>query len=367
MRHGKKTAALLMASALTMGILAGCGDSNTAATEANTAVAADTAEATDAAAAKTTAEDTEETTTAAAEETEAQKADGFSIRYPSYLTETVGESLEMDEKPEHIICLSNSALQILVRCDIQPIAITSPGTGIDYPDWVDELPVIETGMSEVDSESIISMEPDLVIMGSHLQEDYGPILEGAGIPVYYTSEGPSITYNEVKEEATVLSEAFGGEEEKEEILAEFEALENRAAEYKESHESKQMMILFSAPPSYQQTSQGYLGSMLSMLPFENMSDTLIDPSSRTAPLDLEKLVEINPEILFAISPTMSTAEALQASYEEEFANNPQIWDNLQAVSNDNIIYLSNEYVTSKGIQIIKSMNALMDMLEEKLG
>lgn len=35
---------------------------------------------------------------------------------------------------------------------------------------------------------------------------------------------------------------------------------------------------------------------------------------------------------------------------------------LQAVANDNMIYLSNEYVTSKGIQMINSMNALMDLL-----
>lgn len=356
MRTIKKTAAWIMTGAMAMGLLAGCGNTkDTAATEAGTTKAAE----------ETAAK--EETEKEETQKEETKKEEGFTIQYPSYLTEAEGEALTLEEEPEKIVCLSNSALQILVRCDVSPIAITSPGTGIDYPDWVSDLPVIETGMSEVDSESIISMEPDLVIMGSHLQEDYGPIMEGAGIPVYYTSEGPSITYSEVKEEAGVLSEAFGGEEEKEEILAEFEALEKRAAEYTESHETRQMMILFSAPPSYQQTSQGYLGSMLSMLPFENMSDTLIDPSSRTAPLDLEQLVEINPEVLFAISPTMPTAEALQASYEEEFANNPQIWDNLQAVADGNIIYLSNEYVTSKGIQIIESMNGLMDLLEEKLG
>ena len=58
-------------------------------------------------------------------------------------------------------------------------------------------------MSSLDIESVVSMEPDLVIMGNHLKEDYGAQLDAAGIPVYYTSEGPSITYTEVKEEAEV--------------------------------------------------------------------------------------------------------------------------------------------------------------------
>lgn len=62
---------------------------------------------------------------------------------------------------------------------------------------------------------------------------------------------------------------------------------------------------------------------------------------------------------------MPTAEALEEGYNEQFEQNPQIWDSLQAVANDNMIYLSNEYVTSKGIQMINSMNALMDLLDEK--
>lgn len=92
-----------------------------------------------------------------------------------------------------------------------------------------------------------------------------------------------------------------------------------------------MMILFGAPPSYQQTSKGYLGSILAMLPFENMADQVLSEDSRTAPLDLESLLEVNPEILFAISPTAQSAEDLQAVYAEEFEKNPKIWSGLQAV------------------------------------
>ena len=383
MKGLKTMTALAMAGVMTLGVLAGCGGSgsDSAQTEAQSSAGAQSSNETqEAAGSESNAADdssadgqsgtngqneTEGSAQNASGESGEAQAGGFVIEYPSYLKETEGENLVMDEKPENIICLSNSALQILVRSDIQPIAVTSPASSVEYPDWVSELPVIETGMSELDTESVIAMEPDLVIMGQHLQEDYGTLLDSAGIPVYYTSEGPSITYEEVKEEARVISTAFGGEELANEIASEFEAVEQRAAEYCNTHDTKQMMILFSMPPTYQQTSKGYLGSMLSMLPFENLCDTLIDPESRTAPLDQEKLVEINPEVIFAISPTMATAEDLKAGYAEQFEQNPEIWDSLQAVTNDNIIYLSNEYVTSKGIQMINSMNALMDLLDEK--
>ena len=105
--------------------------------------------------------------------------------------------------------------------------------------------------------------------------------------------------------------------------------------------------------------------MLSLLPFENLSDTIIDPASRTATIDVETAVVLNPEVIFAISPTAPSAEMLQAIYEETFAQNAELWNQIDAITNDNIIYLSSEYVTSKGIHIINSLNALIDLLEAR--
>ena len=339
----KKRCSILLAACLMIAALTGCGKTQTVE--------------------QTSAQTTEVQQT---EETQQEKeAQTFSIGYPSYLQESQGEALVLEEKPEDIVALSNSALQVLVACGIEPVAVTSPHVQIDYPDWVRKLPVISTGMSNLDSESVISMQPDLVIMGVHLKEDYGQQFQDAGIPVYYTSEGPSITYQEVKEEAITLTESFGTKEQLEKMKSDFAEVEQRAVDFREKWDSKQMMILFGAPPSYQQTSKGYLGSILAMLPFENMADQVLSEDSRTAPLDLESLLEMNPEILFAISPTAQSAEDLQAVYAEEFEKNPKIWSSLQAVKNDQVIWLSNEYVTSKGVHIIQSIHSLIDMLEEK--
>ncbi len=294
-----------------------------------------------------------------------EENNGFSIYYPSYMQSTEGEKLELSKKPEKIIVLSNSAMQILVRCNIQPIAFRKAPAYIDFPDWVKELPQIETGMNGLDLEKVVSMEPDLVIMGNHLKKDYDKQLKDANIPVYYTSEGPGVSYNEVKEEAIIFARSFGSEKMAKEVESEFNAVEKRAETFKKYVQNKKSMILFGAPPSYQQTSMSYLGSILSMLPFDNLSDTLVDKKLRMAPLDIEKLVEINPEVIFAISPTAATPDVIENVYKEEFAKNPKIWNSLDAVKNNNVIYLSGEYVTSKGIHIIKSINNLIDILEKK--
>ena len=295
----------------------------------------------------------------------AEEARQVKLYYPSYLQESEGEALVLDKMPERIVCLSNAALQILVRCGIQPVAVTEPTSSVEYPDWVYELPVISTSMTSLDSESIIAMEPDLLIVGSYQKETYGQQFADAGIPVYYTSEGPSIAYAEAREEAITLARSFGSEELAAEVEAEFAAVEARAADYAATHDVKSMMIFFHTPGTYFQTSEGYLGSMLAMLPFENLADTVVDPASRTVPTDIETCLTLDPEVIFAISPTAPTADVIRGVYEETFAQEPGLWEQFSAVANDNVIYLSSEYVTSKGIQVIDSLNALIDLLEAR--
>ena len=234
----KRLLTLLLAAALSVTALASCGGGDTAESSASTS-SSETAAA---------SESSEEPSAVSEASTSETAEDGFTLYYPSYMQESEGETLVLEEKPERIIALSNSALQILIRCDFEPIAVTEPTSFVEYPDWVSDLPVISTGMSSLDIESVVSMEPDLVIMGNHLKEDYGAQLDAAGIPVYYTSEGPSITYTEVKEEAEVLTRSFGTEADVEEVQAEFAAVEERAAAFKESMDPIPMMILFAAPP-----------------------------------------------------------------------------------------------------------------------
>lgn len=290
---------------------------------------------------------------------------GFTLYYPAFMKELEGETLVLDKAPERIVCLSNTALQVLARFDVRPVAVTSLSKSGDFPDWVRELPQIEVGMSGLDIEGIVAMEPDLVMVGEYQKEEYGKQFEDAGIPVYYTTEGPSVTYAETRDGTVAIARSFGTAEQVKEIEEAFAAVEARCAEYTEANASRTMMIFFSQPGSYQQTSQGYLGSMLAMLPFENLSDGVIDPALRTAPTDVETCIKLNPEIIFAISPGVPSGEQVREMFEETFDADRELWNQLDAVAEDNIIYLGTEYISSKGLQIVDSLNKLIDLLEAR--
>lgn len=293
----------------------------------------------------------------------AEEASGEKVLYyPDFMAESEGETLVLEQEPQRIACLSNAALQVLVRCGITPVVITSLSASAEFPEWVYELPTVTVGVNGMDIETIFAYEPDLVIVGSYQKETYGQQFADAGIPVYYTGEGPSINYEQTKQTAIALARSFGTAEMAAEIEAEFAAVEERAAQFTASHQRMRMMIFFSEPGAYQQTSSGYLGSMLAMLPFDNLSDTVTDPAGGTVPMDAETAITLNPEIIFAISPTAATGEDLRAIFEEDFAANPA-WQQIDAVKNGNVVYLSKEFVTTKGLQVVDSFNELMDMLE----
>jgi len=294
---------------------------------------------------------------------EAEKT-GFTLYYPSFMQELEGETLVLDKAPERIVCLSNTALQVLVRFNVKPVAITSLSENADFPDWVRELPQIQVGMNGLDIESVVAMEPDLVMVGEYQKADYGKQFEDAGIKVYYTTEGPSVTYTETREGTIAIAKSFGTEAQVKEMEAAFDAVESRCADYTSSHDVRKIMIFFAQPGSYQQTSQGYLGSMLKMLPFENISDSLIDPSLRTAPCDVETCIKENPDLIFAISPGVKDGEQVRVMFEEVFDADRDLWNQMDAVKNNDIIYLGTEYISSKGFQIVDSVNKLVDLLEE---
>ena len=59
------------------------------------------------------------------------ESEGMTLYYPSYMQASESETLVLDKKPERIVCLSNAALQVLVRCDIHPVAVTSLSSGVE--------------------------------------------------------------------------------------------------------------------------------------------------------------------------------------------------------------------------------------------
>ena len=207
-----------------------------------------------------------------------------------------------------------------------------------------------------------------MIVGSYQKETYGQQFADAGIPVYYTSEGPSIAYergharNRHRAGALLWLRRKWRRKSRRNLRRWKSARPRLHRQRTTAHAHDDLLQRRRAPTC--RPPSGYLGSMLAMLPFENLADTVADPAARhRAHGHARHGHDAQPGSHLRHFPHRRHGRGFARDFEEDFAANPA-WQQIDAVKNGNVVYgLSKEFVTTKGLQVVDSFNELMDMLE----
>lgn len=287
---------------------------------------------------------------------------GFALEYTELMKEQgFTESVVLESKPERVVCISTSTTQVLFKLGVSLVGIPKSSTYEIPSDYEGE--VLQSLMSDdFNIESVIALNPDLVIIPSSSKEKYGQAIEDANIPVYYTNSGHSATFESVVQEVEVMINAFGKDSEgAKEIQKSFEELDEKIAESKKVLEGKSVMIL--ATTQYIQSKLGTAGSMAEMIGLTNVYE---NSSAGMVPLDQETTLGYKPDVILAIGSTAS-AEENEKIMEEEFAKNPEYWNSFDAIKNDKVVHLSSSYMPNTGIGMVEQISDLIDLVYEKLG
>lgn len=353
----KNKIGILMAACMGMSLLGACGNlkNEVESTVIQTSVISQTSEQT-----------TENTDTSEKLETEGQEAEKIQeilLEYPQIMQEKgYTEPLILKQMPEKVVVMSSAPVLALYRLGINMIAVPK-STVVTWPEdlaaTAEELNIVMN--SNFDIETVVAMEPDLVILGYTNADTYGKILEEVDIPVYYVDAGHTVSYESIKQQTEILVKAFGADlQTGKDILQAFTDLESRLENAKQKYEGKTVMVLQSAPPNhYIQTKDGTLGSMMNMLGFSNVYE---NSASSMAEIDLEVALSYDPELILCVGSS-KTAQEHQKLMEEEFTNNPAYWNSIPAIERGDIIYFPNSYVSSAGINIIDNINQLIEIIE----
>lgn len=301
-----------------------------------------------------------------AEKTQEQAAGKITLRYPQQLAQYgFTEPLVLDKMPQRVVSLVHTPVLALHELGITQVAVPENKMFAWPEDLTKNAKLLNVAMNDnFDIESIVALEPDLVILGYHAKDTYGKILEGQKIPVYYADAGHVVTYQSVKELTEVLLEAFGGNnsEGAARIKERFAKLEARMAEKRKDNAGKKVMVLQSAPPRhFIQTDGGTLGSMAALLGYENVYK---NADSRLVLLDREQALSYDPDVILCVGASQ-TAEEHQKLMEADFAASPEYWNSFRAIREGKVVYLPITYVASSGITVTDQINALIDILEAK--
>lgn len=274
------------------------------------------------------------------------------------------EPVILKAPPQRVVSLVHTTVLALHEMGIKKVAIPQAAM-LEWPaDLAKDAKQLNVSMnSNFDIESVIALEPDLVIVGYQSKDTYGKILDREKIPVYYVDAGHVVSYKSIKELTDVLIAAFGKNNAgAEAITARFQKLEGRLAEKSRENQGQKVMVLQSAPPRhYIQGREGTLGSMLDMLGYTNVFHS---DSGKMVLLDLEQALTYEPDMVFCVGGAQTGSEHQQVM-EADFAKNPAYWNNIQAIKENNVVYLPIKYVATAGINIIDNLNELIDTIDAK--
>ncbi|MGI6688671.1 MAG: ABC transporter substrate-binding protein [Christensenellales bacterium] len=293
------------------------------------------------------------------------QANQIVLEYPDNMKEKgFEEGLILESMPRRVVCLHATPVLALHELGVPLVGIPKSRVVV-WPESLQER--IEADFeighgANFDVETVVALQPDLVLLGYTTKDTYGAILETAGIPTYYVDAGHTVSYESIKAQTEALIDAFDphGKTGKE-IQERFVKLEARLAEEKTRNAGKTVMVLQSSPPShYIQSNTGTLGSMADMLGFENVYQ---DPQAPLVLLDLEVALSYNPDYVFSVG-ALPSGEEQKKSMEEDFANNPDYWNAIPAIKEGRILYLPISYISSAGINVVDNINLLIDQVQQ---
>ncbi len=260
------------------------------------------------------------------------------------VTDDLGRTVELKEKPARIVVTSASFLEPLESVGGADLVVGRPDSKTKMPDYAKDIASVGK-VYQIDTEKVLACQPDLVIINKGMNEKLVDALEANGIKTLVLDMK---SYEDVKREVATLAEVTGNPEKGQQLIHD---MDDKIAAVKNSmpQGTRRVSIIHSTNQGLTVQLDGSIaGSVAKMLGWENVASGSkpLEKNPDAAPYSMETLVAQNPEIIFVTS--MGKLEAIKASMEETMQG--PAWQSIPAVKNKQVYYLPQElFLLSPGI------------------
>ncbi|SFW47506.1 ABC transporter substrate-binding protein [Selenomonas ruminantium] len=260
------------------------------------------------------------------------------------VTDDLGRQVELKAKPARIVVTSASFLEPLEAVGGADLVVGRPDSKTKMPDYAKDITSVGK-VYQIDTEKVLSCQPDLVIINKGMNEKLVEALEGSGIKTLVLDMK---SYEDVKREVNTLAAVTGNKEKGEALIKD---MDEKIAAVKNSipADKRRVSIIHSTSQGLSVQLDGSIaGSVAKMLGWENVASGSkpLEKNPDAAPYSMETLVEQNPEIIFVTS--MGKLSAIKASMEETMQG--PAWQSIPAVRDKKVYYLPQElFLLSPGI------------------
>lgn len=264
---------------------------------------------------------------------------GCSSQQDRIVTDREGTEVNIPTKIEKIISTAPSNTEVLMALGLGDKLVAIDKYSADIEGINTELPQIN--FSNPDAETIIGLEPDIVIASGHNKtgstEDPFKLIREAGIPVVYIPSSDSIDgiYKDIEFIADVVNEESKGQE----IIDDMKAKVDEIKAIGDTITDKKSVYfeIAPAPNLYSFGKSTFLNEMIEIVGAKNIfanEDGWISPTA-------EAVIDANPDVI------ITNAEYMENATDE--IKSRDAWENINAVKN-NEVYLVNKNTSSRPSQ-----------------
>ncbi|GBG58097.1 iron compound ABC transporter iron compound-binding protein [Sporomusaceae bacterium FL31] len=252
------------------------------------------------------------------------------------ITDDTGRTVVLPHKPEKIVVLSTSFLDLLYAVGGKAIGRPGSKTG-GIPSAAQD--VAEIGyVYNVNLEKVVSLQPDLVIAFQGIHDKLIPALESNKIPVILVRIK---SYQDVVEKLKLFSNIAGTMPKGEELARDIDVKVNDIVAKVPDKQLKVAIIHATAKSVTVELDNSITGSIAKQLKLHNVASgsRALESDPDATPYSLEKLVETNPDMIFVV--TMGYGAEVEKRMKADLESSPA-WSTLAAVQNKQVHILPEE-------------------------
>ena len=261
------------------------------------------------------------------------------------ITDAMGRTVTLPAKPQRIVVTSASFLEPLEAVGGADLVVGRPDSHTQMPDYAKGLASVGK-VYQIDTEKVMSCEPDLVIVNKGMNEKLIDTLESNGIKTVVLDMK---SYDDVKNEVSILGQITGETDQADQLIAQMDE-KIKEVRQKIPQDKHRVSIIHSTNQGLTvQLDSSIAGSVANMLGWENVASgsTPLEKNPDAAPYSLETLVSQNPEMIFVTS--MGKLSEIKKNMDDTMASNPA-WQSLEAVKNGRVYYLPQDmFLLSPGV------------------
>jgi iron complex transport system substrate-binding protein len=249
------------------------------------------------------------------------------------ITDDLGRVVTLREKPERVVVITTSLLNLYYAVDGKAIGRVATKTDI-LPPEAERLPVVGR-IGLINLEKLVALQPDLVIAMQGTSEKLIPALSSNRLPVIFLRLK---TYEDIRQKIKLFSAIAGTQKQ---VAGRLKALADRIRKItmKLPARSKKIVILHATAKSVTVELENSLtGSIAKMLRLKNIAAgrKRIKGDPDVTPYSLERLVLSDPDLI--LITTMGRINKIERRLGADVETNPA-WSNLRAVRDRQVYFL----------------------------